>query len=409
MITSKAQEAYVWIWLPGEIEPIVAGYIQKQGDQHLFTYGRSYRDRENAIAISPLELPLQPGTFEPEGLNNIHSCLRDGAPDAWGRRVVNYKSSGFEPDELDYMLLSGSDRIGALDFQLSNTEYQPRGIDHPSLDDVVKAAEYIERNQPLPKELDYALLHGTSVGGARPKALVTDNGHQYIAKFSSTTDTYNIVKAEYVAMKLANLSDINVAEVALTQSLGKDVLLIKRFDRVFTDDGIHRRMMLSGLSLLGLNEMEARYASYRNLADIIRQRFFEPALILEELFRRLVFNILIGNTDDHARNHSAFWDGRELMLTPAYDICPQLRTGLEATQAMSLEGDEGNHSTLTNCLSIASVFQINKDNAKEIIESLITNIREHWSDVCDEAEMTEIERARLWERAIFNPYCFQNW
>lgn len=411
MTTSKAQEAYVWIWLPDEAEPVVAGYIQKQGEQHLFTYGRSYREREGAIPISPLELPLQLGTFEPEGMNNIHSCLRDGAPDAWGRRVVNYKNPEFEPGELDYMLLSGSDRIGALDFQRSSTEYQPRGIDHPDLEVLLKAADYIEKNQPLPKELDYALLHGTSVGGARPKALISDDEQQYIAKFSSTTDIYNVVKAEYVAMKLAKMPgiDIDVAEVALTKSLEKDILLIRRFDRVPSDIGVARRMMLSGLSLLGLNEMEARYASYRNLADVIRQRFSDPGKTLEELYRRLVFNVLVGNTDDHARNHSAFWDGRELMLTPAYDICPQLRTGLVATQAMALGGDEGSHSTLLNCLSIASVFQISKDNAKEIIESLITVIREHWSDVCDEAEMTDIERTRLWQRAILNPYCFQNW
>lgn len=409
MTTSKAQSAYVWIWLPGEVEPIVAGFIQKQGDKHLFTYGRSYREGKDAIAFSPLELPLQPGTFEPAGMNNIHSCLRDGAPDAWGRRVVNYKIPQFEPDELDYMLLSGSDRIGALDFQLSSTEYQARGTDHPDLEDLLKAADCIDKNRPLPKELDYALLHGTSVGGARPKAFINDNERQYIAKFSSTTDAHNVVKAEYVAMKLAKLAGLNVAEVSLKQSLGKDILLIRRFDRIHSDRGINRRLMLSGLSLLGLNEMEARYASYGNLADVIRQRFIEPGKTLEELYRRLIFNILVGNTDDHARNHSAFWDGKDLMLTPAYDICPQLRTGLEATQAMALDGDEDNHSTLTNCLSIASMFQINKNNAKDNIESLIAVIRDHWSDVCEDAEMTEIERARLWERAILNPYCFQNW
>ncbi|TNF34229.1 MAG: type II toxin-antitoxin system HipA family toxin [Gammaproteobacteria bacterium] len=409
MTISSAQNAYVWIWLPGEVKPVVAGYIQKHGSQHFFTYGRSYRERSNAITISPLELPLQSGTFEPAGLNNIHSCLRDGAPDAWGRRVVNYKNPGFEPDELDYMLLSGSDRIGALDFQQSSTEYQPRGLDHPELDDLIRATEFVEKNQPLPAELDYALLHGTSVGGARPKALINDNGQQYIAKFSSSTDTYNVVKAEFVAMRLAQLADINVAQVRLTTSLGKDVLLIKRFDRIVTNQGQCRRIMLSGLSLLGLNEMEARYASYISLAELIRQHFSEPKKTLEELFRRLVFNILVGNTDDHARNHSAFWDGKALSLTPAYDVCPQPRVGQEATQAMSLEGSEGNHSTLTNCLSISNAFQIDKEHATEMIEALVNTVKDNWTSVCDEAEMTEIEKSRLWQRAILNPYCLQNW
>lgn len=123
---SPSEQAFVWVWLPDVNEPVVAGHIQKQGNLHYFTYGRSYRELDNAIAFSPFELPLQAGTFQPEGLNTLHSCLRDAAPDAWGRRVVGYRFPDFSPGELDYLLLSGSDRIGALDFQLSNTEYQPR-------------------------------------------------------------------------------------------------------------------------------------------------------------------------------------------------------------------------------------------------------------------------------------------
>src|SRR5690554_6511118 len=97
--------------------------------------------------------------------------------------------------------------------------------------------------------------------------------------------------------------------------------------------------MVSALTLFGLDEMMARYASYEELTDIIRQRFDEPKATLRELYGRLVFNILCGNTDDHARNHAAFWDGKRLQLTPAYDICPQNRTGNEATQAMLITGE----------------------------------------------------------------------
>lgn len=409
MTTSNAQEAYVWIWLPGETTPVVAGRIYKQGARHYFTYGRSYRERANAIALSPFELPLQAGTFEPAGMNTIHSCLRDGAPDAWGRRIIGYKFRDFNADELDYMLLSGSDRIGALDFQLSSSEYQPRGLDHPQLEQLLTAATLIEQNQPLPPELDYALLHGTSVGGARPKALINEGDRQLIAKFSASTDTYNMVKGEYAAMRLARIAGINVADVQLTQSLGKDVLLVNRFDRYFTAQGECRRVMLSGLSLLGLNEMEARYASYRDLADLIRQRFSNPTATLHELYRRLVFNILIGNTDDHARNHSAFWDGQALALTPAYDLCPQVRAGQEATQAMRLDGDEGNHSTLSNVLSICESFQLAPEDAKQTIEAIRNVVEGEWQNVCDEAQMTAVERERLWQRAILNAYCLQGW
>lgn len=410
MTISNAQTAFVWIWLPGEVDPVVAGRMERHGNRLLFTYGQSYRERGDAIPFSPLELPLKAGTFEPEGMNTVHSCLRDAAPDAWGRRVVGYQHSGLaDDDDLDYMLLSGSDRIGALDFQESSAEYQPREIDHPELADLLEAASLIEQNQPLPPELDNALLRGTSAGGARPKALINDNDQQYIAKFSSTTDTYNMVKGEYAAMRLAKLAGINVAKVMLQKSLNKDVLLVRRFDRYRTEKGMCRRIMLSGLSLLGLNEMEAHYASYQDLADVIRQQFDRPRETLHELYRRLIFNVLIGNTDDHARNHAAFWDGKKLSLTPAYDLCPYVRTGQETRQAMKLGGAEGDYSTLSNVLSIYASFQLSEENAREMINTMLVIVEENWSVACDEAEMTEMERRRFWQHAILNPYCLLGW
>lgn len=408
-MTSNAENGFVWIWLPGAVEPVVAGRLQKQGNRLFFTYGRSYRGRDNAMPLSPVELPLQEGTFEPLGMNTIHPCLRDAAPDAWGRRVISYKYPALAADELDYLLLSGSDRIGALDFQASSSEYRPRGLDHPSLDELLEAASLIERQLPLPPELDHALLHGTSVGGARPKALINANDVQHIAKFSSTTDTYNVVKGEYVAMRLASLAGIDVAAVSLQGTLGKDVLLVRRFDRSLTEKGLCRHAMLSALSLLGLNEMEARYARYRDLADLIRRYFSTPQKTLHELYRRVIFNVLIGNTDDHARNHAALWDGKLLKLTPAYDLCPQVRTGLEATQAMQLAGDEGSHATLSNVLSICTSFQLDTERARTMINAMRAVVEDNWLAVCDEAGMTAIERKQLWQRALLNPYCLQGW
>ena len=408
-MTSNVTEAFVWIWLPGSTETVVAGRVEKHGMLHHFTYGRSYRGRNEAIALSPFELPLQTGTFEPTGMNTIHSCLRDAAPDAWGRRVVGYKYPDLAADELDYLLLSGSDRIGALDFQASATEYVPRESDHPTLDDVFQAAELLESNRSLPPELERALQHGTSIGGARPKALIDHDGKHFIAKFGSTTDVYPVVKAEYVGMRLATLAGLATAKVSLASSLGKDVLMIERFDRIDTTTGKARRLMLSGLSLLELNEMEARYASYSDLADRIRQRFDEPQATLVELFKRLVFNVLVGNTDDHARNHSAFWDGRHLSLTPAYDICPQLRTGQEATQAMDIGGIAGKAATLVNVLSVCGKFQLRESDARAMIEQLISVVEDNWRRVCDEACLATIERDQLWGRALLNPYCMQDW
>jgi len=409
MMTSNASQAFVWIWLPQSLKPIVAGKISLIEGKYHFVYGRSYLEHPNAISLSPIELPRQRGTFAPEGLNDIHACLRDGAPDAWGRRVIDYEFPNFNPNELDYMLLSGSNRIGALDFQQSSTHYQARNSSLLPLQDLLQAAQLIEAKKNLPPELDRALLHGTSVGGARPKVVVTENNTQMIAKFSSSTDHYDVVKAEYVAMRLAQIAGIEVAQVQLLKAKGKDILLVTRFDRVAHQLFFKRRLMLSGLSLLKLNEMEARYASYRELAELIRHQFSNPVTSLHELFRRIVFNILVGNTDDHARNHAAFWDGIALSLTPAYDICPQNRTGQVATQAMNLEGKQGNHATLVNVLSICRDYRLEETKAREMINTLISVINDHWLNVCDEAFLAKKARQRLWRNAVFNPYCFEGW
>lgn len=404
----NATESFVWIWLPENTQPIVAGRIDKKKNNYRFTYAASYLERKNAIPLSPFELPLNKGTFDPVGMNNIHSCLRDAAPDAWGRRLLNYQYADLSLNELDYMLLSGSNRIGALDFQASSKEYIPRKTNNVSLNDILVATEYIEKNKILPAGLQYVLIYGTSVGGARPKALVKDDAKQteYIAKFSSTTDTYNVIKSEYISMRLAKLVNIKVPNVFLKTASGKDVLLVERFDRKKTKNAIARKLMLSGLSILGLNELEARYASYCDFADIIRKQFKSPKENLTELYKRLIFNILIGNNDDHARNYSAFWDGSSLELTPAYDICPQHRVGLEATQAMAIEGVRGNFSTLKNAISVCENFQLSSEQAEKIIESMLDTINKKWTTVCNEAKLTTLERMQLWEKSVLNPFCF---
>lgn len=402
-------KAYVWVWLPGKKDPIVCGRITKQNATHVFTYGRSYLENSEAVPLSPFELPLISGEQWPTRLNTIHSCLRDASPDAWGRRLLEYQFPFLQADELDFMLLSGSNRIGALDFQSSDKNYFYREINHIQLDDFLQVADRIEKNQPLPLELEPLLLRGTSVGGARPKALIQDDHVGSIAKFSLSTDTYDIIKSEYLGMRLAKLIGLDVADVQLRSVLGKQILLIKRFDRIQSNDGITRIQMLSGLSLLDLNEMEARYARYIDLADIIRQRFKNPKRDLLELYQRLIFNVLIGNTDDHARNHSAFWDGEKLQLTPAYDLCPQSRVGETASQAMRIDGVEGNFSTVNNVLSISEAFQISKTQAHELIEKMISNINKNWNLVCEEAKLSTHEQERFWGKMIFNPFCFRTW
>lgn len=415
-MTSRADatEAFVWMWLPDATEPVVAGRLDQDGDRLLFTYGASYRRRKNAISIYEPELPVQEGVVAPINGLSMASCIRDGSPDAWGRRVIINRLTGKKPDaagvpeisELTFLLQSGSDRIGALDFQASATEYVPRLAAQASLGELLEAAAFIEKGVPLPPALDQALNHGTSVGGARPKALIEDGTKKFIAKFSASNDTYSVVKAEFIAMKLAAACGLNAAPVSMTRAAQKDVLLIERFDRTHTKDGWTRHAMVSALTMLGLDEMMARYASYEDLAELIRHRFIDPKDTLRELYGRICFNVLCANTDDHARNHAAFWDGKMLTLTPAYDVCPQARTGNEATQAMLIKG-ESRASTLATCLAAAPDYHLKEAEAAALIEHQVTTIAGHWRAICDGAELSPVDRRLFAGRQFLNSYALE--
>jgi len=410
----QPREVYVWVWLPSAITPVVAGRLEADGSIVTFNYGRSYLARDDAISLYTPELPLRSGRIEPPHGLRIASCIRDAGPDAWGQRVILARSGGHlyrdsDPGELDaltYLLESGSDRIGGLDFQSSATEYAPRTETAP-LEELQQAAQMLEQGMTLSEPVANALLRGTSIGGARPKVLISDGGQALIAKLSSTSDAYPVVKAEAVGMELARRVGLNVANSRIIQSLGRDVLLIERFDRTAVSG--ERRLLVSALTLLGLDEMAARYATYPEFADKIRASFVHPAATLRELFSRIVFNVCIGNIDDHARNHAAFWDGQQLTLTPAYDLCPQPRSGQEAAQAMAIGRNGERASQLRVCMDAAAEYLLDRQEAREIIEAQLTIIKEQWLEAADIAQLTEVERAQLWGRQILNPFVRYDW
>jgi serine/threonine-protein kinase HipA len=357
------------------------------------------------------ELPLVAGAQRPPGRLTIAGCLRDSGPDSWGQRVILARHVG-HPDSgvselglLTYLLESGSDRIGALDFQASASDYVPRTTSSATLEELMSAAADLEAGRVLPLPLAEALTRGTSIGGARPKVLLTDGSRSLIAKFSSTTDIRPVVKAEGVAMELARRAGLTVAPTEFTRVAGKDVLLVERFDR---PGGGERRHLVSALTILGLDEfVDARYGSYADLADRIRKSFTDPAATLRELFSRIVFNILVGNTDDHPRNHAAYVNpDSSLTLTPAYDICPQPRSVPQANQAMAIGRNGERSSHLATCLAARDVYLLSHSQAQSIISTQIDVIRTQWDDAADTAGLTQLERQQLFHREILNDYAF---
>ncbi|HCZ01247.1 MAG: phosphatidylinositol kinase [Rhodobacterales bacterium RIFCSPHIGHO2_02_FULL_62_130] len=413
-LLKPALSAFTWIWLPDAVEPVVCGRIDLVDGINRFTYGKSYLARPNAIPVWLPELPLVESVIVPEAPHVIAGALRDAAPDQWGRRVVlnrQFQRRGRdvdtgELDELSYLLLSGSDRIGGLDFQTSATEYVPRLQREATLQELLNAADAVEKGVPLSPELEEALRHGTSIGGARPKAQQVDGNRKMIAKFSASRDTHNVVQAEFLAMRLAKIVGLQVAEVDLVRAEGKDVLLVERFDRVWTGTHFLRKLMVSSLTLQGLDENGARYASYPAVADALRHRAADPKGELRELWSRMLFNILVGNTDDHARNHACFWDGTAVRLTPAYDIAPRPRLGREANQAMAVDRED-RRALIATALGSARHFGLRSDEAIAIARRQIEMIHSNFRSVATEAGLSVDLQNLLAGRAFLNPYVFE--
>ena len=406
-MTSEPTSAFVWIWLPGATEPVVCGRLDDDAGRMSFAYGRSYLERSDAVALSEPELPLRAGVQYAASGDRLPLCIDDAMPDSWGRRLVNHRlgQPNSELGELTYLLESGSDRIGALDFQHGARSYAARHANHPTLDDLAVAAARVEDGQPIDEQLAAALLDGTAIGGARPKAILSDDGRPLIAKFSSSTDVFPVVQGEYVAMELAKRAGIDAAPVRLTRAGGRYALLVERFDR---GSALDRRRVVSALTVLGLTTFpEGRYATYSDLAHQIRAKFVHDNATLRELFARISFNILCGNTDDHGRNHAAFVIAAGLELTPAYDICPQARSGETASQAMAYAPDGRRDSRIEPLIAAAYLYHLDVAEAREIVDGQADAIRENWDDVCDAAELTAEQRAAFMGRQFLNPHTFQ--
>lgn len=411
MTTSDPTTAYVWIWLPGTLEPVVCGRLDDGDGIVTFTYARSYLDRDDAVSVYEPELPLRRGEHRAAIGTRLPLCIDDAMPDSWGRQVVNHRlgTPTAVHGELTYLLESGSDRIGALDFQVAPDECVARAVDHPSLDDLAEAARRLQAGEALAPELEAALLHGSSIGGARPKALIDDGSRRMIAKFASNTDLYPVVQGEFVAMTLAARCGLDVAPVELRNVAGRHALLVERFDR---EPNGARRRVVSALTILGLDPFPGgRYATYVDVADRIRARFVRPRETLRELFGRISFNILCGNTDDHGRNHAAFV-GDMLELTPAYDICPQGRAGEAAAQAMAFtrpdDAQPGERDARISLLvAAAAEYHLDAAEARAIAEHQTDVINTEWDAVCDLAELTDAQRRGFLGTQFLNPHAMR--
>lgn len=351
-----------------------------------FIYGRSYRERPDAVELDPLELRVQPGTFETARMVGFFGAIRDAMPDAWGRRVIERRLGG-EVSEFDYLLRAPDDRAGALGFGHNTEPYFPANRFNRTLDleRLQQAADAIVNDEPEaagsaadPAE-DLLLLGGTSIGGARPKVVVEDDNALWIAKFARRDDSYNQPRAEHGLLKLARLCGLDAADSRLTTVAGRDVLLVRRFDRERTDDGYYRHRMISAVTLLRTDDDPTARTdwSYLLLADEVRRVSTSPQQDLRELYLRMVFNAAVSNLDDHPRNHAVLAREAGWRLSPAYDLTPFAVVAQERDLALVC-GLSGRRANRNNLISGHGRFMLTRDEATQAFDAIVDTVRNNW-------------------------------
>lgn len=373
-----------------------------------FAYGLHYLRRTDALEVDPVSLGianrqqvLGKRLLPAHGLP-LFGGIRDAAPDSWGRRVIEAKLKvpANSLPESQYLLHAGSDRVGALDVRKTIHDGPTKGNSAPhALEYLMDAAERIENGLPIPAHLEAIFMDGTALGGARPKASVRDaHGVLWLAKFSSRRDSFDVPAIECAALRLAAAAGLTVPPVEVRTLGARKVMLIRRFDRYWIKPGQtpgveddlmtmqpghgraeHRLAFVSGLTLVGCDETESRTKAYTDLAQAIRSHCHPGVIRADnaELFKRMVYNILVSNDDDHLRNHAFIWDPRLAgwRLSPLYDVLPRASHATERFLHLGI-GPQGRLATLDNALEAHEMFTLSRATACKMIADIWRVVRE---------------------------------
>jgi len=402
---TSERECYVYIVPPGATEFVTAGRfrVSPTPDGEAvgeFVYGRRYLERNDAIELDPVELRLRRGVYETARMQGFFGAIRDSMPDSWGRLVIEKNTGHTQLEEFDYLLQGPDDRAGALGFG-SNVEPSPQKSMFNRmlhLERLQAAADAVINDEPdiagsAAGQVDDLLLPGTSMGGARPKAVVEHEHDLWLAKFSRQDDRWNHPCVEHGLLKLAEACNLTVADSKITAVAGRDVLLVRRFDRDPTLSGYRRHRMVSALTLLQIDDspMARTDWSYTLLADEIRRASAEPGADLLELFGRMCFNAAVSNLDDHPRNHAILAKERGWRLSPAFDLTPSPVIAMDRRDLAMACGQFGRYANRENLLSIHGRFLLSKTEAAALLDRIVETVRSQWRPTMLQAGVSEAD------------------
>ena len=403
------RECFVYIVLPGATEFVTAGRFRvstgSTGDPvGAFVYGRRYRELADAVELDPVELRLASHVYETARMGGFFGAIRDAMPDSWGRRVMERHAGATPLDEFDYLLRGPDDRAGTLGFGLAvePPASMPRFAGPLELARLQSAADAVTAGEPeragsATAQVEALLWPGTSLGGARPKAVVQDADGLWIAKFDRPDDRWNHPRIEHGMLALARACGLRVADGRIETVADRDVLLVRRFDRERADTGYLRHRMVSALTLLraGDSPVDRANWSYLLLADEVRRASADPRADLRELFGRMCFNAAVSNLDDHPRNHAIFAMDRAWRLSPAFDLTPSPVVAQDHQDLAMTCGRFGRYANRANLLSGCGRFLLRDDEAAAIFERIVDTVRGEWRPTMQRAGVSDIDSSAI--------------
>lgn len=387
-------------------QPVLVGRLwsrERAGrETSSFAYDPDWLQRRGAFAIAP-SLMLASGQFH--SAQGLAAAFTDSAPDSWGRKLMmrreraRAKVAQTQPRTLfDIDYLAGVDdqtRLGALRFKDAGRDSFLTTTGDPvppvlMLPRLLSATDRIERDRESAADLLLVMAPGTSLGGARPKATVCDaNGRLLVAKFPKRDDDWPVMRWEAVLLSLATRVGVIVPTWRLEVIAKKPVLLLTRFDR---SEAGRRIPFMSAMTALDATDHGAQH-SYLDLASVLRQVGSRPELDLEQLWRRIVFNVLVSNTDDHLRNHAFLHDGKGWRLSPAYDLNPCPTDVKPRIHALAIDETDATAS-LDLAFAIAPLFGLKAERTRDIAAELGTVVAD-WRTAAKAHGMTAAQIDRM--------------
>ena len=418
---TSERECYVYIVPPGATEFVTAGRfrVSPTPDGEAvgeFVYGRRYLERDDAVELDPVELRLRRGLYETARMEGFFGAIRDSMPDFWGRRIIERNTGHTQLEEFDYLMQGPDDRAGALGFGLNVEPPTPRRKFNRTLDleRLLVTADAVINDEPdiagsAAGQVEALMLLGTSMGGARPKAVVQHEQDLWLAKFTRQDDRWNHPRVEHGLLKLAEACNLTVADSKIIAVAGRDVLLVRRFDRDPTESGYRRHRMVSALTLLQIddNPMARTDWSYILLADEIRRVSAEPAADLRELFGRMCFNAAVSNLDDHPRNHAVFAKEQVWRMSPAFDLTPSPVIAIDRRDLAMTCGQFGRYANRENLLSMHGRFLLSKTEATILLDRIVEIVRTEWRPTMRLAGVSEADCKAIADAFLYDGFFYE--